>query len=168
VTGAWWFGAPPAPESEGAGCAGGGPHEQLCSKHEIPGAQFPQSMSTPQTVPEPQAQSTPHFGKWQHVPPTSHLSDPQLQSVGQVAQFSPERLAQIPSPQTGLHVPPWHVVPEAHAPQVPPQPSGPHVTLVQAGEQQLGGVPGLHTWPPAHAQSCGHELQFSLAVGWQV
>jgi hypothetical protein len=100
---------------------------------------------TPHTVPDPQAQSTPHLGMWQHVPPTSHLSVPQVQSLAQLAQFSPANEAQTLSPHTGSHEPPWHVVPDAHAQQVPPQPSEPHVTFVQEGAQQLGGEPGLQT-----------------------
>jgi hypothetical protein len=67
---------------------------------------MPQSTSMPHTLPEPHAQSTPHFGTWQQVPPTSHLSVPQLQSLAQLAQFSPANDAQIMSPHTGLHVPP--------------------------------------------------------------
>jgi len=101
---------------------------------------------TPHAVPEPHSQSTPHFGTTQHRPFTHELV-PQEQSPAHVEQVSP--VAQIPSPQTGLHVPPWHVVPDAHVgPHDPPQPSGPQVALVHAGEQQLGAVDpdaGLHT-----------------------
>jgi hypothetical protein len=104
-------------------------------------------MATPHTVSAPHSQSTPHFGTWQHTPVLSHVSTPQVQSVGHVAQFSPG--AQIPSPQTGMHVPPWHVVPEGQAgPHVPPHPSGPHIALAHAGVQQVGApppMPGLQT-----------------------
>jgi hypothetical protein len=128
---------------------------------------MPQSTSTPQAVPAPHAQSTPHFGMWQQRPPTQE-SVPQLQSPGQLPQFSPAKVAQIRSPHTGLHVPPWHVVPDPHSPHDPPQLSGPQLAPLQTGAQQLGGVPGLQTWPGPHAQSSGHELQFSFALGWQV
>jgi hypothetical protein len=96
------------------------------------------------------------------------VSLPQPQSVGQLAQFSPAKPAQIKSPHIGLHVPPWHVVPGPHVPHDPPQLSGPQVAPLQVGVQQLGGVPGLQTCPTAHGQSPGHELQFSLELGWQV
>jgi hypothetical protein len=55
-------------------------------------------------VPAPHAQSTLHFGTWQHVP-LVQMSLPQLQSLAQLVQFSPAKLAQMPSPQTGLHSP---------------------------------------------------------------
>jgi hypothetical protein len=73
---------------------------------------------------------------------------PQLQSPGQFAQFSPKPLAQMPSLQSGLQLPPWHEVPDAHTPHEPPQPSGPHETPEQEGAQQLGTEPpppGVHT-----------------------
>jgi hypothetical protein len=143
--GAWWFGAPPAPESDDAGSAGGGPHAQLCCKHDAPPAHTPQSTETPQAVPAPHAQSTPHFGTWQHVPPLTQMSLPQPQSTAQEPQFSPAKLAQIPSPQTGMHKPLWHVVPDAQDPHDPPHPSGPHEAPLQEGVQHAGGEPGLHT-----------------------
>jgi hypothetical protein len=67
--------------------------------------------------------------------------------VGQLAQFSPNWLAQIASPHTGLQLPPWQDVPDAQTPHEPPQPLGPHEALLQAGVQQLGTEPApvVHT-----------------------
>jgi hypothetical protein len=77
----------------------------------------------------------------------------------------------MPSPQSGLHDPPWHVVPDMQTPQEPPQLSGPQLTFVQAGVQQVAPtppLPDLQTCPGPQGQSCWHDWQSSLAVGWQV
>ena len=111
----------------------------------VPFVQRPQSTVTPQTVPDPHSQSTPHFGTTQQTPLT-HVLVPHEQSPGHDVQFSP--VTQSPSPQTGLHAPPWHVVPDAQVgPHEPPHPSGPQVAPAQAGVQQLAAVEpelGLH------------------------
>jgi hypothetical protein len=117
---------------------------QLWFTHVAPFKQMPQSTLVPHAVPPPHSQSTPHVGTWQQIPLVgSHLSIPQPQSVGQLAQFSPNWLAQIESPHMGLQLPPWQVVPDAHTPQEPPQPLGPHDALAQDGVQQLGAGPVL-------------------------
>jgi hypothetical protein len=141
---------------------------QLWLKQDPPPRQVPQSTALPQTVPAPHSQSTPQTGTWQQTP-FAQMSLPQVQSVAQVPQFSPA--AQIPSPQTGLHVPPWHVVPAAHeGPHDPPQLSGPQVEVPHDGVQQAGVMPAsaLQTWPFAHGQSPGHAWQFSPEFGWHV
>jgi hypothetical protein len=132
-----------------------------------PPGHVPQSRDIPQVVPEPHCQSTPHFAGTQQKP-MKQLFAPQPQSFGQVVQFSPA--AQMPSPQTGLQVPPWQVVPDPHAgPHVPPQLSEPQVELVHAGEQHEGVVPEVwQTCPFVHAQSWGHDWQFSPALAWQL
>jgi hypothetical protein len=124
---------------------------------------MPQSTNVPHVVPEPHCQSTPHLAGMQQSPLVQTLA-PQPQSVGHVVQFSPA--AQMPSPQTGLHVPPWHVVPGPQAgPHTPPQPSDPQVAFAQAGVQHEGAVPAdvWQTCPLVQAQSCGHDWQFSFA-----
>jgi hypothetical protein len=153
--------APPNPVS-----SGGAQTAQEWLKQVVPFKQAPQSTNAPHDVPEPHSQSTPHFACTQQSP---ELQTPVLQgqSFAQLVQFSP--LAQMLSPQTGLQVPPWQVVPEVHAgPHEPPQLSGPHVAFVHAGVQHDGVVVPAgtrHTCPVAHAQSCGHDWQFSPAVG---
>jgi hypothetical protein len=67
--------------------------------------------------------------------------------VVQVPPFSPQQAPLI-------HV--WPV--EQPLPQVPPQPSSPHVLLSQLGVQH---VPLTHTWPEAHeTQAPVEESQY--------
>src|SRR6185436_18213908 len=92
---------PPAPLA-----AGGGPHDGtqvwLTASQISPGMQGGHKTLTPQTVPLPHCQSTPHRGTWQQVPVGPHTSPvAHLQSCPQLLQFSPEAEAQIKSPQTG-------------------------------------------------------------------
>jgi len=105
----------------------------------------------------------PHCGV-QHVAPTVHTAGlVHPQSRAQLLQFSP--LLHCPSPQTTCcrHWPftsQMAPVPE-HAPQVPPQPSGPHCFPPQLGTQH---APWKHVLP-WQAQSVGQDEQSSRSVG---
>lgn len=53
-----------------------------------------------------------------------------------------------------MQVPVWHAVSGGHRPQMPPQPSGPHVAPVQSGTQ-----PAVHLPAPSQAKPLGQAPQ---------
>lgn len=74
--------------------------------------------------------------------------DAQVPAAQRFEQQS-ELLAQVPAFAT-QQAPLLHVLPVEQLPQLPPQPSSPHVLFVQLGVQHVALA---HTWPEEHVET---------------
>lgn len=135
---------------------------------QVPFEQLSPILHEPHVPPQPSApHSLPAHCLAQQVPEGPQLCPVgQLQSSGQLAQFSPAWHRELPHAMSGRHWPFVQLWPTGQLPQLPPQPSEPHVLPLQDAEQhappkqlpesqtqsmqveQVSPAAGLHTSSP--------------------